>query len=241
MPRSALSQDQVEDFRDTLCAAATRLFAEQGYGGVTMRALARRLGCSPMTPYRYFQNKAEIFEAVRSAAAQRFGEAIEAAVASHAEHVPRLRAICHAYVGFALDEPHAYRIMFELDAKPRPERQTREDLRGWLAMNEAVAQAIAAGVLEGQPNIVAHLLWSGVHGLVALHLAGMLAFGMQIEELVEAFLDRELARGRSQPDAHSWTRAGSATRARSESGANPRSEPTPRGVRDEPARDATDG
>jgi len=207
MPRAALSQDQVEDFRDTLCACATRLFAEQGYEGVTMRALARRLGCSPMTPYRYFENKAEIFETVRSAAAQRFGAAIERAVADHPDHVPRLRAMCHAYVGFALEEPHAYRIMFELDAKPRPAQQTREDLRGWLAMNEAVAEAIAAGVLDGDPGVVAHLLWSGVHGLVALHLAGMLAFGMGLEELVEAFLDRELERSRSprsiHPESHS--------------------------------------
>lgn len=203
MPRAALSQDQVEDFRESLCDCATRLFAEQGYEGVTMRALARRLGCSPMTPYRYFQNKAEIFDTVRSAAAQRFGEAIERAVAAHPDHEPRLRAMCHAYVGFALDEPHAYRIMFELDAKPRPEHQTREDLRGWLAMNEAVKEAIAAGVLGGDPSVVAHLLWSGVHGLVALHLAGMLAFGMGLEALVEAFLDRELSRSRSQPSTHS--------------------------------------
>jgi len=68
MPRAALSQSEVDEFRDALCETATRLFAEQGYQGVTMRALATSLGCSPMTPYRYFENKAEIFEAVRSAA-----------------------------------------------------------------------------------------------------------------------------------------------------------------------------
>lgn len=196
MPRAALSPNQVEDFRETLCACATRLFAEHGYEGVTMRALARRLGCSPMTPYRYFENKQEIFEAVRSAAAQRFGEAIERAVAAHPDHVSRLRAMCHAYVDFAIAEPHAYRIMFELEQRQRPAHQTREDLRGWLAMNEAVAEAIRAGVLEGEPGVVAHLLWSGVHGLVALHLSGMLAFGMGLEALVEAFLERELTRSR---------------------------------------------
>ena len=74
MPRAALSQVQVDDFRTALCGAATRLFAEQGYEGVTMRALAKSLDCSPMTPYRYFKNKAEIFDTVRSAGANRFGD-----------------------------------------------------------------------------------------------------------------------------------------------------------------------
>ena len=57
MPRAALSDHEVERFRDELCRVATLRFAEHGYGGVTLRALAAELGCSPMTPYRYFENK----------------------------------------------------------------------------------------------------------------------------------------------------------------------------------------
>ncbi len=195
MPRAALSQDQVDDFRESLCDCATRLFAEHGYGGVTMRALARELSCSPMTPYRYFENKAEIFDAVRSAAALRFADAIEGAVRTHSDHRQRLRAMCLAYVRFAIGEPHAYRILFELDQDRAPESGRRENLRGWLVMNAAVAEAIEAGALSGEPGVVAHLLWSGVHGIVALHLSGMLSLGLELEPLIEAFIERELGRG----------------------------------------------
>lgn len=193
MPRTALSQDQVDEFRDALCAAATRLFAEQGYDGVTMRALARDLGCSPMTPYRYFENKAEIFDTVRLAASDRFADAIDAAVKSHSAHRERLVAMCHAYVRFAIDEPHGYRIIFELDRQQRPDPVTVEEARSWFIMKAAVAEAIDDGALAGDANVVAHLLWSGVHGMVALHLAGMLELGLDLETLVEAFLERELA------------------------------------------------
>ncbi len=193
MPRTALSEAELEDFRDSLCAAATRLFSERGYEGVTLRALATELGCSPMTPYRYFRNKAEIFQAVRSAAFERFAEAQEAAARSSADHRERLRALCHAYVRFALDEPAAYRIMFELDRKDLPPPVGPEDLRAWVAMRDVVAEAARAGVLSGDPEVLAHLLWSGVHGLVALHLSDMLVLGLGLEELVEAFLERELA------------------------------------------------
>ena len=192
MPRAALSQDQVDEFRDALCAAATRLFAEHGYEGVTMRALAKDLGCSPMTPYRYFENKAAIFETVRIAAADRFADAIDGAVKQHARHEERLVAMTHAYVGFAVEEPDAYRIIFELDRSRRPEAVTVEETRSWFIMKTAVTEAVEDGVLVGDPNVVAHLLWSGLHGIVALHLAGMLHLGLDLDSLVEAYIAREV-------------------------------------------------
>ena len=201
MPRSALSPDEVASFRDALCETATRLFAAHSYEGVTMRALARELGCSPMTPYRYFENKAAIFETVRMASADRFADAIDRAAKAHDEHAPRLRALCHAYVDFAVAEPHAYRIVFELDRHARPDDVSVQEARGWFIMKAAVAEAIEDGFLAGDPDVVAHLLWSGVHGLVALHLAGMLSLGLDLETLVEAFIERELggrASGRSR-------------------------------------------
>ena len=152
MPRAALSQTEVDEFREALCASATRLFAEFGYEGVTMRALAKALGCSPMTPYRYFENKAAIFETVRLAAADRFAEAIDGAVKRHADDRDRLVAMAHAYVGFALDEPHAYRIIFELDRRRRPAAVTVEETRSWFIMKAAITEALEAGVLEGRTS-----------------------------------------------------------------------------------------
>ena len=192
MPRATLSQTEVEAFRELLCKSAVRLFAEHGDEGVTIRVLATDLGCSPTTPYRYFKNKAEIFQAVQSAAFTRFANALEGAYRDDQTHSARLRALCWAYVHFALEEPHAYRIMFELDPAQRPELHEEADLRSWTFMHRAVEQAVAAGALVGDPDVLAHLLWSGVHGLVALHLSGMLMMGRQLEELIEAMLERQL-------------------------------------------------
>ncbi|MDP6977141.1 MAG: TetR/AcrR family transcriptional regulator [Myxococcota bacterium] len=193
MPRTALSDSEVEAFRDTLCSAATRRFAEQGYEGVTLRGLARDLGCSPMTPYRYFENKAEIFEAVRSAAFARFAQALQDALYASPSPAESLPALCRAYVSFAVAEPHAYRIMFELDQSKRMPTPPETDLRSWLLMRTAVEHAVSLGILEGDPEVLAHLFWSSVHGLVALHLSGMLVLGRTPEELVEAFIERELS------------------------------------------------
>ncbi len=195
MPRLALSQSQIEEFRDALCASATRMFAEQGYEGVTMRSLAADLGCSPMTPYRYFKNKSEIFHVIRAAAAERFAEAIEAAGRGHSCHIDRLRGMTRGYVDFALSEPHAYRIMFELQNRPilfAVDDDQVVNMNSWGVMHEAVAAAVTSGELEGDPAILAHLFWSGIHGLVNLEHSGMLRLGKNLEELVEAFMEREL-------------------------------------------------
>jgi AcrR family transcriptional regulator len=201
MPRAALSSLEVERFRESLCEVATRLFAEHGYSGVTLRAIASDLGCSPMTPYRYFRDKAEIFEAVRRAAFARFADSQSAAAAPHADPVARLEALARAYVDFALSESHAYRIMFELDpplddgaSEPRAEER-----RAWRVMRSAVSDAVDSGVLAGDTDTLAHLFWSGVHGLVALHLAGKLVLGRSLRDLIDPFL--QLALASSSPEA----------------------------------------
>jgi AcrR family transcriptional regulator len=152
MPRAALRDDEIEAFREGLCRAATRLFAERGHAGVTLRALAAELGCSPMTPYRYFRDKDEIFAAVRA---------------------------------------HAYRIMFELSPPQASESDSirREAEAASRPLRRAVTAAVDAGVLAGDPETLAHLFWSGLHGPIALHLAGKLATRRSLPKLIEPMMD----------------------------------------------------
>lgn len=195
MPRNLTGED-VEAFRQRLCEVAERFFVERGYEGVSLRALADELGVSRMTPYRYFADKAEIFVAVRTAAYQRFAAAQEKAAAEEREPGRRLLALGRAYLAFALEEPRAYALMFELsqpDPDGHPELREAE-LRSWTPLRRAVADAVAAGRLEGDADQLAHGFWAGVHGLVSLHLAGKLAHGLGIEALAEPML-RQLFHG----------------------------------------------
>ena len=78
MPR-VLTTTDLADFREKLIAAATKIFADKGREGFTMRELATELGVSAMTPYRYFKDKDEILAAVRADAFDRFADALEGA------------------------------------------------------------------------------------------------------------------------------------------------------------------
>ena len=190
MPR-ALTAHQVDTFRDELCRAATRRFAEGGYGGVTLRGLAREVGCSPMTPYRYFADKDEILASVRAAAFGRFADASEAAANAEGDPIARLQALGSAYLRFAQDEPHAYRIMFEL-SQPDEDRYPElaaQALRARQAKFDVVEEAIRAGAIDGDPVEVANLLWAGLHGVIVLHLAGKLHENADLQALSSAMMN----------------------------------------------------
>lgn len=188
MSRAALSEGEILAFRRKTVEAATRLFAAQGYEAVTMRAIAAELGTSAMAPYRYFENKAEIFAMVRAEAYRRFADAQEAAFRSAEEPLVRLLSMRDAYVRFALGNPDQYRVMFELRQEPEEKYPALAEQSGrafrWL--EDAVGLAIAAGDMEGEATTVAHQLWASVHGLVTLELAGKLRLGKTLEELLVA-------------------------------------------------------
>ena len=176
MPR-VLSPEDVEDFRRRLCAAAQTLFAERGIEAVTMRELAQALGVSPMTPYRYFKDKDAILAAVRAAAFDRFAARLEAAMAAAADPLSRSRDAGQAYIAFALAEPQAYRLMFDLS---QPTEGDYPDLQAAIVrarrtMTVHVEALIEARLIEGDAELIGHMFWSVLHGMLMLQITGKLA------------------------------------------------------------------
>jgi len=191
MARPSLRPDEIESFRERLCDVAMRTFAEEGYEAVTLRGLAEKLGCSHATPYRYFADKQEIFAAVCALGFERFADALEQAARGVDDPEERLRVLGRAYFRFATKQPHAYRIMFELrePGEAPLARYKAKEIRSWQAILQAVEFALQAGVLEGDPQDVAHQMWAGLHGVVSLHLAGKLSLGRSAKSLLEPLLD----------------------------------------------------
>ena len=103
---------------------------------------------------------------------------LEAATGGRSERAARLLALGKAYVDFALAEPHAYRLMFELgqpDPDGHPELREAE-LRAWAPLREAVRAAVEAGRLRGDVDLLAHGFWLGTAGepFTVWHYAALL-------------------------------------------------------------------
>jgi len=179
MPR-VLSEADVADFRERLCEAAERLFAEKGLDGVTMRQLAAELSVSPMTPYRYFRDKEDILAAVRAGGFNRFAEALEIA----RERTPgdarvKSTAVGEAYLDFALQHPNTYKLMFDLNQPHEadyPELVEAAD-RARATMSAYVDDLLGEGELVGDSKQIGMMFWAATHGAVVLELAGKLQQG----------------------------------------------------------------
>ncbi len=215
--RRALTGEEVEAFRARLCAAAERAFAERGADGVTLREIARAVGVSAMTPYRYFRNKDDILSAVRAAAFDRFSERMERAQASVGAAGRKGRAVGEAYLAFALEEPDAYRLMFDLS---QPDEETYPDLararaRATRTMTAYMEDLVAEGRLAGEPKKLGLIYWAAVHGLVNLYMAGKLGDEAMLRE-AHATMMRTLTRGARSPprSGRRQARAGPARAAR---------------------------
>lgn len=175
MPKILNPQD-IADFRDRLCDVAERLFAEKGPEAVTVRELAAELGVSPMTPYRYFADKDAMLAAVRARAFDRFALAIEESAASSRS----ARELGEAYVDFALANPSAYRLMFDVS---QPTFADHPDLsrameRARATMSLAARALAERGVIGVEEvELISHVFWAALHGPVMLQLAGGLGKG----------------------------------------------------------------
>ncbi|WP_323379486.1 TetR/AcrR family transcriptional regulator [Streptomyces durbertensis] len=140
-----------------IVAAARELLEEQGWGEVTMRALADRLGIRAPSLYKHFRNKEAVAAALVEVALAEMGAALHGAVggASGADRVPALLA---AYRRHALAHPGLYRLA---TTGRLPREALPEGLEEWAGRPFSLA--------AGDPHL-AQALWSYAHGMVVLEL-----------------------------------------------------------------------
>ena len=96
---------------------------------------------------------------------------------------------------FALENPHAYKLMFDFN-QPHAEKYPELVAAGQRAqqtMTGYVEDAIAEGLMAGDPQQIGLMFWAAIHGAVILELAGMLPPG-GARELYRG-LDATLMRG----------------------------------------------
>jgi AcrR family transcriptional regulator len=163
-----------EGLRTRILDAARELFAAYGYEAVTMRRVAERIEYTTAVIYAHFRDKETLLRELCEADFRAFHKSL-GRIAHAADPVERLRRMGRAYVGFALENPNHYRLMFMNPAPPGaeagrddPGREAYESLRA------TVAEAWAAGRFRDSytdPELLALVIWGGVHGIVSLYLA----------------------------------------------------------------------
>ncbi len=204
MARPAATPEQQEAVRKRIRDAAAALYRAEGLGAITARAIALGAGVSVGTIYAHFGDLATLMQSLWTGkVAQQFAR-LEDIAARHSDPVARLDALIRDYLRFGLDNASLYRNAFLF---VRPESHAKPDaaaLSG-VAFSSLLIAAITEGqaagrIVEGPPEQLAQILWSGVHGCLALPAnIDRVAFAppAQIAEAMAAALMRSLRTGLS--------------------------------------------
>jgi AcrR family transcriptional regulator len=175
MPR-ILTPTAINDFREGLCDAAAQLFSEVGYEGFHMRELGKRFGVSAMTPYRYFRDKNEILDMLRTRAFSRLADRLEIARARSSNTTDRGAALGRAYVQFAREEHIYYRLMFDLSQAGNQHFTPThpQEMRVRSIMTAHARSLLSSKASNQECELIGLMLWAGLHGAVSFQLSGRL-------------------------------------------------------------------
>jgi AcrR family transcriptional regulator len=186
--------------RQEVKETALRQLAEAGPGGLSISAIGKQLGVSGPALYRYFASRDDLLTELVIDAYHDLANALAAATSHVPDDNPRNRfeALARAYRRWARAEPHRYRLLFGPPLPGYEAHAQRLVKASWAAMDlllEALRGFVAgaaepSGPLAAELTAWAHqhnfridaaaalraiLVWSQLHGIVSLEIAGNFA------------------------------------------------------------------
>lgn len=193
-----------------------RLLETRGDFNVPMTEVAAAVGCRAPALYGHFRNKNALLRAVHDQGFVRLcDEKLAVAARAKGDALERLRRGGRVYLGFALENPVLYRLMFTPpDVAEVTENPFGTDLgrRAFDILAQGVRACQEDGYLPDEdPAAYAFALWSAVHGAASLILqnrepAGGASGGRDaafrlvdtVMALIEATHDARAAGGRGE-------------------------------------------
>jgi AcrR family transcriptional regulator len=114
MPRAKQTPQQIAEMRARILDAAREILRTEGYAALTIRAIADRIGSSPMTLYTYFRNRAALMAALdecqRAHIQARYDEMLREA--EQGDVCAVLRRALRVYARLADSAPHLYELLW---------------------------------------------------------------------------------------------------------------------------------
>lgn len=165
------------DLRQALVQETVRTIQSGGVDEVTLRAIGANLGVSRTALYRHFSDKQALLTAVGREGFRMLRLALTAAWEQHRGGRAGFEAMFAAYVGFAVEHPSHYRVMFGrfVESCSSDEEFVREAGAAFQVLVDAlVAQQRAGLVRRDDPETQARFVWSLVHGIAMLVIDGQL-------------------------------------------------------------------
>jgi len=171
MPRNPQTEQEWEETRARIFAAACELFDEGGIAGLSMRAVAARAGMSAAAIYRYFPAKGDLVAALWTEGIGELESRLRRIVENEPDPVAALRALAEAYADFAASDPVRFRLLFLRGDEAGIDSSYEFDFTSYDIARDCAARAIAQGRFKvTDADLATQTLWAAIHGVISLRL-----------------------------------------------------------------------
>ncbi|MBF9029207.1 TetR family transcriptional regulator [Rhodobacterales bacterium HKCCE3408] len=167
------------DLRTALVVAGLEILEEDGLDGLTLRAVAKRVGVSHTAPKNHFDGVKALWTAIATEGFWLHAKAMRDGVTSGATRDDKLRAAAAGYARFASEHPALFQLMFS----PALCEHRDAALGEAASASYAVLREISAGLdwpgAEGpaRQERTEWMVWSLVHGYAMLAISAQFPTG----------------------------------------------------------------
>lgn len=159
------------NLRNALIDQGSKLLAEKGPEGFSMREVARRADVSVAAPAHHFGNTKGLFTAIAAQGLEELANCMELAAKAARSSEERVVAMCQAYRALGVNEPGYAAIMFRVELLDESDPRFQEQAsRAFDLFAETLKQAASRSVDEVKISYAARMLWATMHGLVDLDI-----------------------------------------------------------------------
>lgn len=175
------------DLRGDLVRAGVEVLREEGLGGLTLRAVARKAGVSHAAPAHHVADMAGLVAAIALHGQQLLARRMADAAAAAPDPRAVLVAGVRTYLDFARDEGELFAVMFRPELWHGHSEVSAAHAEGLTGTRAAVEAAQADGwATAADPEALAVAIWGFAHGVASLASVGSLAAMTAVD--VEALL-----------------------------------------------------
>jgi AcrR family transcriptional regulator len=163
---------------DDILRHARDIYLEQGFAGLSMRAVASRVGVSATAIYRHYESKEALVAALCVQGFERFGQYLARGLKGKTPRA-RLDLTGEGYFDFAMEHRALYQIMFmspgvQQDCEGLADRVKDEAAPTFQFLVDRVRECMDEGEFaQGDPFRAALSIWAHCHGFASLWMTGL--------------------------------------------------------------------
>ncbi|MCB1137286.1 MAG: TetR/AcrR family transcriptional regulator [Leptospiraceae bacterium] len=163
--------------REEILGAALEILHQESLEKLSMRNIARKLGCSVASPYAYFKSQEDIVRTLIIQGEADLTDRLQKARRSSNDVFEQLTAIAYTYWDFATENRELHRVMFGTTMGGATYRRVFPSLpTSYRVYLEALRYASQTGAIphgRDQYRAIARTMWAWMFGVITLEMTDL--------------------------------------------------------------------